>query len=1679
MKDAPEKKTPANNILLLKEEKIKNTVVKSNPASIENDSTKQDHEIEEQQKEQDLLIEELKEAQIAVQDAIDLSDFAPMGYFTLSGTGEIIGLNLSGARMLQEERSFLKGKHFEHFVTNKTKSIFNNFLQGINLKNSKETCEVTLSNDSGNSTKVLLTGTLSKNKEHYLITSINISERKQIETTLQYERELYLDLVNNQSAGIYRIRVFQKGKWWRNAWYSSEKPPYCMEYASDRFCEILGITLEDFEANPGIIIDLIYPDDKQDFVTKNENSNTDILPFKWDGRLVINQKIRWIHLESLPRQIENNEVVWTGILYDTTYQKQAEETIIESENKYRELVDNSPDAIAIYSEGKIVFVNNECLRLMAASAKDELIGKPVIEFIHPDYRSKIYERMAKVIHDRSVQPLTEEQFIRLDGTTVDVVVKSLPIIFQNRDAVQLIVRDNTSQKIIEKELRESRENFRDLFDNAPVGYHEINTEGRIVRMNQTELTMLGYTPEEIIGQYIWKIAHNETETRQQVKDKLQGRNISLTSFETILISKTGIKFSILILDKILYDVHGNITGIRSTIQDISEIKKAEKELNESREEYRELFEYAPVGYHEIDNQGKIVRMNQTELKMLGYISEELIGKYCWELSAHKDFSRKVTIEKLNGNKLSSIPYERILVRKDGRKIPILEQDKIIRSDDGSITGIRTSVHDITERKKVDEELKISEEKFRNIFQNSNIGKSMTTFDGKMIANKAFSEIVGYSIAELAQLNWTEFTHKDDIDYNKKIINSIQKGEITFSHWEKRYIHKSGKIVWVDISTFLMKDNEGNPENFITEIYDITERKEAEASLRESEEHYRNLVTRIPDGVYKSSHKGKFIDVNPAMVKMLGYESKEELMAINIKTQLYFNPDDRESLILKEKNEEIGVYQLKRKDGSGIWIEDHGWYNTDIQGEVISHEGVLRDITLRKLSEEALMESKVVLNKLLYSTTEFIDSNYNGIDYTKLTDIILDISGAKYATYNSLNESNLEYTTLAVSGLSKNILLAKKMLGFELNNKTFKLDAVKHKKISSTTITRFKGVSDLAENILPVALSKLIEKTFNIGETCVVKITKKDKIIGDFTLLFNKGITLKNIEILELFATQAGLFIDRDKTDKELRANEEKYRYLFDNNPQPMYIHDIDTLAFLEVNKAAIEHYGYSKDEFMRMNLKDIRPTEDIPSLLIDVKDSRNTFKPSGVWRHKKKNGEIIFVDITTVSVISGGKIVRHVMIQDITERKRSETALKESISLLNATIESTADGILVVDHNGKITLYNQKFVDMWNIPTEILKSKDDEPVLYSVINQVKSQDDFLNKIRYLYANPTLISNDLIELKNGHIIDRYSLPHKIGESIVGRVWSFRDITQSKMAEEALRVNEVKFRSITEQIDDVITITDGKGTITYTSPASRDLFQYEPEEMTGHHFTEYFAEESLPLAIAAFNEGIELKKKAIDIELKLKRKDGSVFYGEINGSEFMNGDERGSLVVVHDITNRKETLELLKESEEKFRSIAEQTSDMISIADTYGFIKYASKASTSIFQFEPEEMCGRNFTDFVEENSISGARDLFENCMKAGESFYGQEFKMKKKDGTLFCGEINGSAFKYGNNSGTLVIIRDISDRKKAQDALQEKMNELMRFHNLTVGRELTMIELKKEINKLLKDSGHNEKYNIVE
>jgi len=171
----------------------------------------------------------------------------------------------------------------------------------------------------------------------------------------------------------------------------------------------------------------------------------------------------------------------------------------------------------------------------------------------------------------------------------------------------------------------------------------------------------------------------------------------------------------------------------------------------------------------------------------------------------------------------------------------------------------------------------------------------------------------------------------------------------------------------------------------------------------------------------------------------------------------------------------------------------------------------------------------------------------------------------------------------------------------------------------------------------------------------------------------------------------------------------------------------------------------------------------------------------------------------------------------------AEVDHRKSLSLLSATLESTADGVLVVDNYGNITTHNRQFAEMWRVPPHVLATGDDSQVLQFVLGQVKEPARFLEKVRALYSQPGRESFDTIEFKDGRIFERYSRPQLVEGQTIGRVWSFRDVTAHRRAVEQLRDSEERFRLIAENVGDLVALIDVEGRRIYSSPSYRAFFK----------------------------------------------------------------------------------------------------------------------------------------------------------------------------------------------------------------------------------------------------------------
>ncbi len=403
-------------------------------------------------------------------------------------------------------------------------------------------------------------------------------------------------------------------------------------------------------------------------------------------------------------------------------------------------------------------------------------------------------------------------------------------------------------------------------------------------------------------------------------------------------------------------------------------------------------------------------------------------------------------------------------------------------------------------------------------------------------------------------------------------------------------------------------NELEPRGRVWSFRDVTERKRAEEALRESEERYRSLFDRMMDGVYRSTHEGKFVDVNPAMVKMFGYSSREEMLEVDIKKELYFAPEERGSHVLDTGQEEMDVYRMRRKDGSEIWVEDHGFYVHDKQGRVIYHEGMLRDITKRRQIENELSASETELRALFASMHDAV--------------LVIDRDGF--------------YRQIAPTNPGLLVKPPDELLGSHLRE--------------------FFPVEKVNE------FSRIMLQVLETKQTAQVEY---DLTIDGLTVWFQTTISPLNAENTLWVAHDIS---KRKEFEEALRIAEGRYRSIFENATVGIF-QSTPQGHFLSVNPAMARIYGYDTPAEMIAHVTDIENQDYVDPAdrheFQRLMDEHAEVRDFTSWNFRK-NGERIWTQESARAVRDNrGKIVYYEgFVADVTERKRVEEDLhgaKESL----------------------------------------------------------------------------------------------------------------------------------------------------------------------------------------------------------------------------------------------------------------------------------------------------------------------------------------------------------------------------------------------------------------------------------
>ena len=396
-----------------------------------------------------------------------------------------------------------------------------------------------------------------------------------------------------------------------------------------------------------------------------------------------------------------------------------------------------------------------------------------------------------------------------------------------QEAIQALQKGNNERTRVEEALRESEAKFQQLFDEAPVGYHEYDTQGQIKRVNCTELELLGYSLEEVLGQRVWKFSDDEEISQRAVLGKLAGTIPPGHGFERTYRRKNGTTFPSIIEDRLLRNSEGTIIGMRSTIQDITDRKQAEEALRESERGLRIIFESIQAGILIIDPETHlIVDLNPAALKLIGAPKEKIVDSICHKYVCPAEIG-KCPITDLKQNVENA---ERILLTPNGEIRQIIKT--VVPILLGGRRYLLESFVDITDRKRAEEKLRESEERFRQLAENIREVFYIYEQDITQLGyiSPAYMEIWGRPCQSLYQepKSLWDAVHPEDKDRVMRTLPKKSRGEVEEIY---RIVRPDGSIRWIKDRSFPVYDDSGKTRRVVGIAADITDLKLGEEKLK--------------------------------------------------------------------------------------------------------------------------------------------------------------------------------------------------------------------------------------------------------------------------------------------------------------------------------------------------------------------------------------------------------------------------------------------------------------------------------------------------------------------------------------------------------------------------------------------------------------------------------------------------------------------------------------------------------------------------------------------------------------------------------------------------------------------------------------------------------------------------------
>ncbi len=877
--------------------------------------------------------------------------------------------------------------------------------------------------------------------------------------------------------------------------------------------------------------------------------------------------------------------------------------LVEKTVAFKDILDRISDGfIAFDSQWNYVYANGQVLKL-TGKKMHELIGHNIAD-VFPMINETEYGKAM-----RRAMETQEYVFLEYHSESTGKWLENH--IYPSQHGLSIHFRDITDEKNIKKELEKAESQYKDLVNaiDGIVWEADAGTFAFSFVSKQAE-RLLGYPVDLWLTVPDFWSKHIHPDDRewavnfcmQSTKDKQPHE------FEYRMIAADG---RIVWLRDIVNLVleNGKPVSLRGLMVDITEQKKIQQAISESEEKYRTLVEQATDGIFIANSSGKFIVVNSSGCRLSQYSMEELSNMTIFDLAEPEELkANPFRFDKMKEH--GSASSERKMIKKDGSLMDVEINAKFL--SDGRFLAF---VRDITDRKKDLAAIEKFNDRFKMISEVTHDG----IWEWNIETNELWSNEVHQGLYGLTTKDpvptvaeWQQRIHPDDRENVTAAQEIALSTDINYWESEYRFLKSDNNYITIYDRCYVIRDANGKALRLTGSMTDITERKKAEQIIYKSNERFNLIARTTNDAVWEWDFETGKGWANDAHQQLYGMKAGDPVPT-NEQWVARIHPDDRQKIVdsfgaalASDVNTWVSEYRFTAAGDKSVTMYDRTYILRGKDGKPLRMMGSMMDITERKEAEREIIEAKELADKLISSLPGvfyFYDETGKFILWNRKLEEVTGYSADEIAAIHP--------TQLFEEGADRDYIVERIQNVFKEGSGDAEVPFIA--KDGTKTPYHFKAV--------------LIQYE---GKTC----------------LLGTGIDIT----------------ERKLAEEKIRVSERKYKLLFDSNPLPMWMLSLPSYKFIDVNESALAQYGYNREDFLQLTPEQMRPQEDIEKFNASKHPAYRTTGSfhAGVWRHKRKDGSILYADILSHDIIYEDQPVRLILANNITDKYIAEEKLRAS-----------------------------------------------------------------------------------------------------------------------------------------------------------------------------------------------------------------------------------------------------------------------------------------------------------------------------------------------------------------------------------------------------------------------------------